>query len=369
MSRKTVRRSARGAFTLVELLVVIAIIGTLVGLLLPAVQAAREAARRTSCSNSLNQLTKALLIRETSQKEFPGYINRLGLQGTTAVVRAPWLVMTFPQLEQQQVYDAWANGDPSVRPAMALLTCPSNPPATTGQPNLSYVANAGYRGEYADGPNTTDYHLDYENPANGVFFDRTRTADLKTTPDPDWSAGAARDERDATQPNQDAPENSITMAYIQAKGDGTTKTLMLSESLAALEWCYPSSDYTGTKDRNFHFGFTWVQQSEVQSDRSLRINGKKDVPAYTSFSEMEPLLTGNNSETDLNPRPGIASSNHTGGVNATFVDGHVVFLNDQVDPFVFGQLMTSNHKRSDLKISESPLRYEVNEPEPADGSF
>jgi prepilin-type N-terminal cleavage/methylation domain-containing protein/prepilin-type processing-associated H-X9-DG protein len=365
MSRETVRRRSRGAFTLVELLVVIAIIGTLVGLLLPAVQAAREAARRTSCSNSLNQLGKALLIRETSQKEFPGYINRLGLQGTPAVVRAPWVVMTFPQLEQQQVYDAWSNGDPSIRPGMALLTCPSNPPATTGQPNLSYVANAGYRGEYADDADPADYHSDYENPANGVFFDRTRVADLKATPAPDWSG--TDDERDATQPNQDAPESSMTMAYIQAKGDGTTKTLMLSESLAALEWCYPSTDYTATKDRNFHFGFTWVQQSEVQSDPRLRINGKRDVPSYTAFSEMESLLTGDGGPNDLNPRPGIASSNHSGGVNATFVDGHVVFLNDQVDPKVFAQLMTSNHKRSDLLVGTNT--YEVNEPEPADGSF
>jgi prepilin-type N-terminal cleavage/methylation domain-containing protein len=40
------------AFTLVELLVVIAIIAVLIGLLLPAVQAAREAARRSSCQNN-----------------------------------------------------------------------------------------------------------------------------------------------------------------------------------------------------------------------------------------------------------------------------------------------------------------------------
>jgi prepilin-type N-terminal cleavage/methylation domain-containing protein/prepilin-type processing-associated H-X9-DG protein len=46
----------RTAFTLVELLVVVAIVGILVALLLPAVQAAREAARRTACANNLRQV-------------------------------------------------------------------------------------------------------------------------------------------------------------------------------------------------------------------------------------------------------------------------------------------------------------------------
>jgi prepilin-type N-terminal cleavage/methylation domain-containing protein len=57
----------RRAFTLVELLIVIAVMGLLMALLFPAVHAAREAARAAECQSQLHQLVieiKARIVRE-----------------------------------------------------------------------------------------------------------------------------------------------------------------------------------------------------------------------------------------------------------------------------------------------------------------
>jgi prepilin-type N-terminal cleavage/methylation domain-containing protein/prepilin-type processing-associated H-X9-DG protein len=130
----------RHAFTLVELLVVMAVIGMLVGLLLPAVQAARESAARSQCSNNLKQIGLALHAYHDSKHVFPpGYVDRNTNPNVTPDGDLGpgwgWASMLLPNIEQGNVFDqinfnqAVGSGVNAVvsQRNLPIFQCPSDP--------------------------------------------------------------------------------------------------------------------------------------------------------------------------------------------------------------------------------------------------
>ncbi|HMP06966.1 MAG TPA: DUF1559 domain-containing protein [Lacipirellulaceae bacterium] len=103
-------RRAPAAFTLVELLTVIAIVGVLIALLLPAVQAARESARVAQCQNNLRQIGLATLQFETAQQAFPPARLRsrtYRADETCESTQPSWLVRILPYLEAANAGRRW----------------------------------------------------------------------------------------------------------------------------------------------------------------------------------------------------------------------------------------------------------------------
>ena len=103
------RRGNVLAFTLVELLVVIAIIGVLIALLLPAIQAAREAARRAQCISHLKQIGLAVHNFHDTRGGVPPAATGGEHTGTNLITHGAYSVsfwgLIYPFIEQQNLYD------------------------------------------------------------------------------------------------------------------------------------------------------------------------------------------------------------------------------------------------------------------------
>jgi prepilin-type N-terminal cleavage/methylation domain-containing protein/prepilin-type processing-associated H-X9-DG protein len=335
----------RDGFTLVELLVVIAIIGTLIGLLLPAVQSSREAARSNVCRINLVELQRAVTMYENDAGIFPGYVETVQ-EG----IDLSWVGTILPYIEQQALYDQLVRGEGRASSALELLVCPSNPSDVAGGPSSSYLANAGWIEN--ERPHGTSDCSPLENIANGVFFDRTR------------GGGDIRDLKPDCNGQDGDPIYKVSMATVQAKGDGTTHTLMLSEGLSALYWGYVGES---PPNKKWDFGFCWGQPRAISEARAASSWGPIGTSAaYQVLNAVRENIAGSTISSKP-PNSAFPSSFHPGGVNVAFVGGQVQFLRDAIDTFVFAQLMTSNRKRSDLmhynsRTSEEQAERDVKQP-------
>jgi prepilin-type N-terminal cleavage/methylation domain-containing protein/prepilin-type processing-associated H-X9-DG protein len=132
------RPRSRPAFTLLELLVVLAIIAVLLALLLPAVQKARLAGWRTACASNLHNHGLAIFQFEGAHGRLPpgwvqGPFAAGGVPGEAEHGMWPFLL---PHLEQEALARSYRRDvscyDPANQPAAAtplrILQCPAAEP-------------------------------------------------------------------------------------------------------------------------------------------------------------------------------------------------------------------------------------------------
>jgi prepilin-type processing-associated H-X9-DG protein len=273
-------RTSRLAFTLVELLVILAIIGILIALLLAAVQSVRGAAARVACQNNVKQLALALHHHHDTFRTLPpGHRSLLtrDLRPYTG-----WPLDLLPFIEQQNIATEADRAfrtlplpftdPPHVHRATVVkaYTCPADPRVSSPQIStrtLTRIAFTSYLGVSGKDYSTKD----------GVFVQDQR-----------FQLGA------------------IT--------DGTSNTLMLGERP-------PSAD--------FQFGWWYAGVGQ-------RLTGSAEMILGVREQNLLPVVSG--SKCGPGAYPFRASrfddecgmfhfwSPHSGGANFALADGSVRFV-------------------------------------------
>ncbi len=296
LPRPPCRRTPR-AFTLIEVLVVVAIIGTLIGLLLPAVQKVREAAHCTHCANNLRNAGLALHHFENVNGRFPpGVVNGPYPQAgvMTEVNHGCWPFL-LPYLEQPDLFAQYRWdlnwGDPANEPVVTtqlkILQCPSAAPDRVGS-GLSGWPGVGACTDYAP----------LASVASGL---------------------ATRGLIDAVGNYSGAlPTNFMTR--FSDIPDGASQTLMVTEQAGRPQlWRAGQAVADG-----FSSGGPWAS-----SFNTLAVFGST-ADGVTLWG---PCSINCTNYTNI-------YSFHPGGANGLFVDGSVHFLNAAIDIRVLARLVT-----------------------------
>ena len=303
-------RPMRRAFTLVELLVVIAIIGILVGLLMPAVQAAREAARRMSCSNNLKQIglamhnyddvygslpPSALGIRVGTTSGQP--INQAGLTGFVSIL---------PQLEESALFEQfdltespWTpENEAAAEKTPEVYLCPSMPIPEGG-------SNPRGFGSYALSTGTKKYRNQIHNGAiiDAMNIFRNERVNAGIEPDRSWM-------------------NWIDIDDI-SNADGASHTLLVGEfgpqmrETSSLPFPFPGSG--GLSSGRWAASYPYNSTATVFGAFNAKKISIFDIPSYESFRGL-----------------------HAAGVLFVLSDGSVRFLTESVDAVTLRQLAARN---------------------------
>jgi prepilin-type N-terminal cleavage/methylation domain-containing protein/prepilin-type processing-associated H-X9-DG protein len=284
----------RKGFTLIEMLVVITIIAVLIALLIPAVQKVREAANRVACSNNLKQIGLALLSYHDPHRSFPPgmVLGPLPQVRVTTDAKHGNMQFLLPYLELEalaRLYDWNANwydpaNQPVVRTPLNVVQCPSAPP------NRVVDDNPGFPGIFA----CSDY---------AGFL------------------GVPQALLDTPYVKRPAQPDSILMSNAMCRiidiTDGTSNTILYAEDAGRTQLYHKGQQVAVTVFN----GGPWAARNSIWGART-----EADPPPW-------PCAINCTNDREV-------YSFHPGGANAVFADGHVRFLNANIDIGFLAALVT-----------------------------
>jgi prepilin-type N-terminal cleavage/methylation domain-containing protein len=274
----------RSGFTLIELLVALSVIGILIALLIPAVQAAREAARRIQCTNNLKQLGLAV----TGYESVSGCLPPGSLPRASCCSNEDFSVFVrlLPYLEQQALYNITNFSRTSFTPQNSTVS-------STAIPALWCPSDYGVTTPWSNGPNFQIWGTSYSAVTGPWEWDEIilipGSGDLLPPGEAPLIA----------QLGLIYPLSSVRLAQVT---DGLSNTLLFSETdYSTWNGCWTYGD-----------GYDTL----VSTMAPPNVNGPVSVQ-----------LLGWNQLT--------ACSLHPGGVNATFGDDSVKFVQNSIDSWPY----------------------------------
>ncbi len=302
-------RSRRRAFTLIDLLIVLAIIAILIALLLPAIQRIRETASRVKCANNLKQIGLACHSLEAVYQHLPtgGWGYRWvgdATRASDAGQPGGWIYQILPYMEQQSLYRLAVDRDgvtQMVGVPLSLLNCPSRRtggPYHTPRWYYNYGVFSGdwmARSDYAANSGDQDSDEIFEGPSTLADGDDPRYP----WPSTDNYTGVV------------FQRSIITMTSIL---NGVSNTFLAGE-----KYLDPVNYYTGmdpSDNENMYVGM------DNDICRSTFYPPQRDRHGYLNV-----LIFG---------------SNHPTGLNMLYCDGSVRHLNWDVEPAVFSRAGNRN---------------------------
>jgi prepilin-type N-terminal cleavage/methylation domain-containing protein/prepilin-type processing-associated H-X9-DG protein len=297
------------AFTLVEVLVVIAIIGILVAILLPAVQAAREAARKAQCASNQKQVALGVLNYASTGNRLPALLHpKFALKG-----RASWRLTILPYLDEQAMFDRLADPTswdwrlvtldetkPAVKPAfVAVYQCPASP---------------GY-------PAFLSRRQIISKPDDTLVFDRIAVEhnmspyqvmapyNVYSRPGA-WFGNASLE--GSLDPGERLIEETVWRgAKLQYITDGLSHTVLIGEQAGT------PRRYLGTQTSNFigdyEESLSWFFSANEYTQPMPSLINKENIYQIFAF--------------------------HAGGAHVAFCDGAVQFLNDDISSETLWRLL------------------------------